>query len=154
VCGKGAALPAAPKPCQPPQLLPDGVTPASNARFIQAGCETGFNTGNLPGPTGPCDGPSVTFAQGRNRFRGLGFFDTDFSITKNTKLPRWEGAMLGIGFQFFNFFNHPNFGLPDHSTSLTSLGMIGYTNQASSSLLGVGGDNAPRLIQLKVQLRF
>jgi len=31
---------------------------------------------------------------------------------------------------------------------------IGYTNQASSSLLGAGGDNAPRLIQLKVQLRF
>ncbi len=155
-CGKGAALPAAPKPCQPPQLLPDGVTPDSNARFIQAGCETGFDTGNLPGPTGPCDGLSVTFAQGRNRFRGLSFFDTDFSITKNTKLPHWEDAMLGIGFQFFNFFNHPNFGLPDHSTSLPSFGMLVYTNQTSSSLLGngVGGDNAPRLIQLKVQLRF
>jgi hypothetical protein len=153
-CGKGAALPAAPKPCQTPQILPDGVTPNSNARFVQAGCETGFNTGNLPGRTGPCDGPAVTFAQGRNRFRGLGFFDTDFSITKNTELPHLEGAMLGIGFQFFNFFNHPNFGLPDHSTSLVSLGMIGYTNQASSSLLGVGSDNAPRLIQLKVQLRF
>jgi hypothetical protein len=155
-CGEGAALPAAPKPCQTPQILPDGVTPNANARFIQAGCETGFNTGNLPGPTGPCDGPSVTLAQGRNRFRGLSFFDTDFSITKNTKLPHWEGAMLGIGFQFFNFFNHPNFGLPDHSTSLGSFGMIGYTNQTSSSLLGngVGGDNAPRMIQLKAQLRF
>jgi len=28
---------------------------------------------------------------------------------KNTKIPRWENA----GFQFFNFFNHPNFGLPE-----------------------------------------
>jgi len=55
----------------------------------------------------------VTFPHGRNRFRGPHYFNTDFAIMKNTKIPRWENAMLGIGFQFFNFFNHPNFGLPE-----------------------------------------
>src|SRR5205823_6916174 len=55
-CGAGAAFPLIRKPCQPPQLLADGTTPNPNARFMQAGCETGFNTGNLPAPSGPCDG--------------------------------------------------------------------------------------------------
>jgi hypothetical protein len=31
----------------------------------------------LPGPTGPCSGPGVTFAQGRHRFRGPSYFNTD-----------------------------------------------------------------------------
>ena len=38
----------------------------------------------------------------------------DFAIMKNTKIPRWENAKLGIGLQFFNFFNHANFGFPDN----------------------------------------
>jgi hypothetical protein len=46
----------------------------------------------------------VVFAQGRNRFRGPGYFDTDFTIMKNEKLPGWEEGVLGIGFQFFNLF--------------------------------------------------
>ena len=113
-CGKGAAIPLAPHPCLPPQVLADGATPNPNALFVQSGCETGFNTGNLPGPSGPCGGPAVSFAQGRNRFRGPSYFNTDFAIMKNTKIPGWEKAVLGIGFQFFNLFNHPNFGLPDN----------------------------------------
>jgi hypothetical protein len=154
-CGKGAALPAAPHPCQVLQVLPKG-DPNPQARFVQAGCETGFNTGTLPGPTGPCDGQSVSFVQGRNRFRGPGYFNSDFTIVKNTKIPGWENAELGIGFQFFNVFNYPNFGIPDHSTSLASFGMIGYTNQPPTSLLGsgLGGDTVARMIQLKVQLQF
>ena len=84
---------------------------------MQAGCETGFNTGNLPGHSGPCDGSPVSFVQGRNRFRGPNYFDTDFAIMKNTRIPGWEKAELGIGFQFFNFFNHPNFGMPDNGIS-------------------------------------
>ena len=68
----------------------------------------------------------------------------------------WESGELGIGFQFFNVFNYPNFGIPDHSTSLPSFGMIGYTNQPPTSLLGsgLGGNTVARMIQLKVQLQF
>jgi hypothetical protein len=123
---------------------------------VQTRCETGFNTGNLPGPSGPCGGPAVSFAQGRNRFRYPNYFNTDFSIMKNTKIPRWENAMLGIGFQFFNFFNHPNFGRPDNFSSDASFGQIFYMESPPTGILGagLGGDASPRNIQLKVQLQF
>ena len=155
-CGRGAAIPIALHPCQPPQTLGDGTTANPNARFIQAGCATGFNVGNLPGASGPCDGPIVSFAQGRNRFRGPGYFNTDLTIMKNTKLPHWEGAMLGIGFQFFNLLNHPNFGFPDSGLSSGIFGQIAYLEQPPTSVLGsgFGGDAAPRMIQLKIQLQF
>ncbi|MGC1474669.1 MAG: hypothetical protein WA804_02415, partial [Terriglobales bacterium] len=120
------------------------------------GCETGFNAGTLAGPSGPCSGPAVSFSQGRNRFRGPGYFDTDFSIMKNTKIPGWEHATLGIGFQFFNLFNHPNFGFPDNWSSDPTFGQIYYLEQSPTSILGsgIGGDAAPRMIQVKTQVRF
>ena len=157
-CGKGAFVLSPSTPCLSPQLLADEVTPSPGALFLQSGCETGFNTGNLPGPSGLCGGTHVSYAQGRNHFRGPGYFNTDFAITKNTKIPRWENAELGIGFQFFNFFNHPNFGFPDNWSSdpATSYGRILYLEQPPTGILGAGfgGDISPRMIQVKAQLRF
>ena len=152
-CGRGAAYPLAPQPCQPPQTL--FGTPNLNANFVQAGCETGFNAGHL-GASGVCDGSAVSFAQGRNRFRGPGYFNADLAITKKTKIPGWENATLGIGFQFFNLFNHPNFGFPDNSVSSATFGQIFYLEQSPTSILGtgLGGDASPRMIQLKAQLQF
>jgi hypothetical protein len=155
-CGKGAAIPLAPHPCQPPQVLADGITPNPNALFVQAGCETGFNKGTLPAPSGPCDGPAVSIAQGRNRFRGPSYFDADFAIMKNTKIPGWEKGELGIGFRFFNVFNHPNFGLPFNSSSDAGFSQVFYMASPPTGILGanLGGDASPRIIQLKVQLQF
>ena len=155
-CGEGAAFPLAPHPCQPPQVLSDGTSPNPNAPFIQAACETGFNRGNLPGATGLCDGPAVAFSQGRNGFRGPGYFNTDLAITKNTKIRGWETAALGIGFQFFNLFNHPNFGFPDNFSSDFTFGQIFYLEQSPTGILGngFGGNVAPRMIQLKARLQF
>jgi hypothetical protein len=156
-CGKGAAGPLAPHPCLPTETLADGITPGPDALFVQPGCETGFNTGHL-GPSGVCDGDAVSFSQDRNHFRGPGYFNTDFAIVKRTKLPRWENATLGIGFQFFNFLNHPNFGFP--TTGLgPPTGLIWYLAQPPTSLLGTGPnwapiDVAPRMIQLKAELKF
>lgn len=154
-CGKGAVIPLSADPCQPPQFLTDG-TLNPNALFVQAGCETSFNQGTLPGPSGPCGGESVSFAQGRNSFRGPGYFNTDFGVVKNTKIPGWEKGELGIGFQFFNFFNHANFGFPDQYSSDPSFGQISYTESPPTGILGsgLGGDASPRNIQLKVQLHF
>jgi hypothetical protein len=154
-CGKGAAIPEAGHPCQPPQVLPDG-TPNPNARFVQLLCETGFNTGNLPSPSDPCGGPHVSIAQGRNRFRGSSYFVTDFAIMKDTKIPGTENVVLGIGLQFLNFFNHPNFGTPDNSSSDPSFDQISYMQSPPTGILGagLGGDASPRNIQLKIQFRF
>jgi hypothetical protein len=107
-------------------------------RFIQAGCATGFDHGNLPAATGPCDGPSVSFSQGRNQFRGPVYFNTDFTIMKSTKVPRWESATLAIGFQFFNLFNHPNFGFPDPGLSSPTFGQIGNLEGPPTGILGSG----------------
>jgi hypothetical protein len=154
-CGEGAAIPLSPHPCQPPQQLSSGE-PNLDARFVQAGCETGFNSGTLPSPSGPCAGPTVSIAQGRNRFRGPGYFATDFAIIKNTKIPGWENGVLGIGLQFFNFFNHPNFGRPVNFSSDPSFGQIFYLQSPPTGILGagLGGDASPRNIQLKVLLQF
>lgn len=155
LCGTGAVIPSVPIPCQPPQVLANG-SPSPNASFLQTGCATGFNAGTLPSAAGPCGGAPVTFAQGRNRFRGPSYFNTDFGIIKNTKIPRWEYAEFGIGFQFFNFFNHPNCGLPDNSISDSGFGQINRMASPPTSILGagLGGDASPRMIQVKVQLRF
>ena len=154
-CGKGAVAPAAPVPCFPPQVLTDG-SPNPGALFVQAGCETGFNTGNLPGPNGPCGGPSVTFAQGRNRFRGAGYVSTDLAIMKSTSIPHWEGGVFTIGFQFFNLFNHANFGFPDNGSSDATFGQIPYEEQAPTSILGSGlnANVSARMVQVKSQIRF
>lgn len=152
-CGKGAAIPAAQHPCQPPQVMENGdLNPG--AQFVQSTCETGFDTGTLPGPGGPCAGSAVSFAQGRNRFRAAHYFNSDLTILKNTKIPG-ENAELGIGFQFFNVFNHPNFAQPDGGLSDATFGQITYAAQPPTSILGGNtGDNSARMIQLKAQIRF
>jgi len=94
---------------------------------------------------------------GRNTFRGPNYFDTDFSILKSTKIPRWERGELVIGFQFYNIFNHANFDQPvqDIDSSL-GFGTIASTVGSPTSILGsfLGGDASPRIIQLKAQFRF
>jgi hypothetical protein len=154
-CGKGAAIPASPVPCQARQKLFDG--PASpGALFLQSGCETDFNTGNLPGPNGPCSGPPVTIAQGRNHFRAPSYFNTDFAVMKTTKIPRLENGALTIGLQFFNFFNHANFGMPDNNSPDPGFGQIFYQEQPPTSILGAGynANVSPRMIQIRAQLKF
>ena len=153
-CGRGALVPLVPRPCQPPQVLPDG-TPNPAADFIQAGCTTGFNTGNLPNPLDPsdkCGGPAVRFAQGRNRFHGPHYFGVDLAVMKNTRLPGWDKGQFGVGLQFFNIFNHPNFGMPDGFSAGGTFGQIIYTARPPTGILG-GGASA-RMIQLKAQLQF
>jgi hypothetical protein len=153
-CGASAAHPSGGHPCLPPQALPNG-SPNPNAAFVQAGCETGFNKGNLPGPSGPCSGPAVSIAQGRNRFRGPGYFNTDLTVMKDTKLPYRE-ATLGIGLEFYNLLNHPNFGLPGADVSNPSLGQILYMSQPPTTVLGAGsGVNASaRMIRIKAEFKF
>jgi len=149
--GKGAAFTSPTQPCQPPQVLPDG-TPNPQARFLQAGCEIGFDAGNL-GAFPACNGSTVAFPQTKNRFRGPGYFNTDFTIVKNTKIHGWENASLGIGFQFFNLFNHPNFDTPVNNIADQFFGQIQGMNAPDTSLIP-GGIADRRLIQLKAQLQF
>jgi hypothetical protein len=157
-CGAGAVIPPFQHPCWPPQLitLADGSeAPNPAALFVQAGCEISFNAGNLPDSQGPCSGSAVSFAQGRNRFRYPSYFNTDFTVMKKTSLVG-DKVVFGIGIQFFNFFNHPNFGPPDNYSSDQGFGQISTMEMPPTSILGsgLGGDVSPRMIQLKARIRF
>jgi len=94
--------------------------------------------------------------QRRNQFYGPKYFDTDFTVMKNFKVPHWEAAKLGIGAQFFNLFNHPNFDQPEGDISNPNFGSIISTVNTPTSILGsfLGGDASPRLIQFKGSLTF
>ncbi|HEY1938021.1 MAG TPA: TonB-dependent receptor [Candidatus Angelobacter sp.] len=97
---------------------------------------------------------SVVVNQARNQFRGPNYFDTDMSIMKYFKLH--ESANVGIGFQFFNLFNHPNFDQPVGDIANSRFGNIQTTVNTPTSILGsfLGGDASPRLIQLKAEFKF
>lgn len=75
---------------------------------------------------------------------------------KNTKIPRWERGQFGLGLQFFNLFNHPNFSIPINNATSPLFGTIQSMVNPPTSILGsfLGGDASPRLIQLKAQLTF
>ena len=164
-CGSSAAISPnpSPHPCLPPQYLiqNDSTVPNRNALFVQTGCETGFNTGHLPGQpdssgnVDPCGGQLVSLAQGRNHFREPRYFTTDLAVMKKTKMPGWENSSLALGLQFFNVLNHPNFGAPDNGISSPTFGLLGGEEQSPNSLLGAGYQfGTPRMIQLKAELKF
>ena len=75
---------------------------------------------------------------------------------KMTKIPGWERGQLGIGAQFFNVFNHPNFDQPVGDVASGAFGQTILQVASPTSILGsfLGGDNSPRLIQIKAQIVF
>jgi hypothetical protein len=92
----------------------------------------------------------------RNQLRGPHYFNSDFTIMKQTTIPRWERARFGIGFQFFNVFNHPNFDAPVADVTDIRFGRPIRMVSAPTSIFGslLGADASPRLIQLKGQFSF
>ena len=99
---------------------------------------------------------------GRNALRGPDFFWSDFYLTKFFALS--EHLKLRIEGQFFNVFNHPNFGLPSNvlagipgnPSTQTRFGALTYTTSPPTGLLGVGlgGNSAPRMIAIHARLEF
>jgi len=94
--------------------------------------------------------------QRRNQFFGPRYFDTDMTLMKYTQIPHWEGAKVGVGAQFFNLFNHPNFEPPVNDINNGNFGKVLSTVNTPTSILGsfLGGDASPRLIQLTVKFNF
>ncbi len=117
--------------------------------------------------TGACaGGDSAANCQfgnlGRNALRGPDFVWSDLYLTKWFQLS--EHVKLRIDGQFFNVFNHPNFGLPNvvyagipgKPSTQTGFGALSYTTSPPTGLLGVGlgGDSSPRMIAFQARLEF
>jgi len=90
---------------------------------------------------------------GRNQIYGPGFWDADFSVTKDTKITETLGVQFRA--EFFNIFNHPNFALPDNfvTPGVGPDGVISATPDVAQGNPGLGG-GGPRVIQFAVRLTF
>ena len=96
---------------------------------------------------------------GRNVLRGFGATEADVAFQRQFAFT--EQLSLRFRAEFFNIFNHPNFGNPNNS--LTDP-LFGHSTQTLASSLGPGGANGgfsplyqiggPRSIQLALKLQF
>jgi len=96
---------------------------------------------------------------GRNVLRGFGAWQVDMSAQRYFHLTEKVG--LRFRAEFFNIFNHPNFGNPNN---LLTSPLFGFSTQTLANSLGSGGANGglnplyqiggPRSIQFALKLQF
>ncbi len=96
---------------------------------------------------------------GRNVMRGFGAWQADVGLQRQFHLA--EKLALRFRAEFFNIFNHPNFGSPINT--ITSP-LFGHSTQTLANSLGSGGANGglnplyqiggPRSIQFALKLQF
>jgi Carboxypeptidase regulatory-like domain len=72
---------------------------------------------------------------------GPDFVNTDFSVIKQFALP-WENMGLNFRAEFFNLFNHAQFGMPVNDINAPAFGSVNSTV------------NNPRLVQFGLKLTF
>jgi hypothetical protein len=81
---------------------------------------------------------------GRNVVIGPGFNNTDFAIIKNTKVN--ESFRVQFRAEFFDLFNHANFGAPGNVVGTPSFGQI------TSTRFPTGESGSSRQIQFAVKI--
>jgi len=96
---------------------------------------------------------------GRNVMRGFGAWQADVAVQRLFKIA--ENVGLRFRAEFFNIFNHPNFGDPNN---ILASPLFGHSTQTLASSLGSGGANGgfnplyqiggPRSIQFALKLQF
>jgi hypothetical protein len=114
---------------------PGGSCPAGSAFALPvavAGGRTVFHFGSL----------------GRNVIIGPGFNNTDFSVIKNTRLT--ESVRVQFRAEFFDIFNHANFGQPGRvaQPGSTTFGVI------TNTRFQTGDSGSSRQIQFALKLLF
>ena len=96
---------------------------------------------------------------GRNALRGFGATQVDLTLRRQFKI--YERLSLQARADFFNIFNHANFGPP---TNYLTSPLFGQSTQMLGASLGAGGQNGglnplyqiggPRSVQLSLKLVF
>ena len=135
VPSSGATAPAIPACAATP-----AATLAVPCTFNATGNTPGKN--NYPVVPGSCHPGSL----GRNAIIGPNFLDTDFSVTKDTKIT--ERFTLQFRSEMFDIFNHPNFGDPALTATNSTFGQIQTTR------FPTGDFGSARQIQFALKLLF
>jgi hypothetical protein len=95
---------------------------------------------------------------GRNVLRGFGARQADIGLQRQFRLS--DKVRLRLRAEFFNIFNHPNFGSPNNSlngplfgksTQTFASSLAGGNNAGFNSLYQIGG---PRSMQLALKFQF
>jgi len=107
--------------------------------------------GNIAAFVAPCTNAAVASTchfgnLGRNSITGPGFVNTDFNVTKNTRITERINAQFRA--EFFDIFNHPNFGNPNLTVGNSRFGQI------SSTRFPSGDFGSARQVQFALKLQF
>ena len=87
---------------------------------------------------------------GRNALRGPGLKVFDMGLYRN--IPIGERMNAQFRSEFFNIFNHPNFGQPN--AGLGNPAAFGIITATSGGLYGEGAVSDPRIIQFALKFTF
>ena len=140
VCQRFNGTPAGGRPA-----IPDCAT-TPNAAFawpcLTSSTPTTAGGTNYPVIAGSCHPGNL----GRDAITGPGFLDTDFSVTKNTKIT--ERFNLQFRSEMFDIFNHPNLGNPVPSITSTAFGHV------QSTRFPQGDFGSSRQVQFALKLLF
>jgi hypothetical protein len=127
---------------QRPELVPGvPLTPPGGATIGQWINPAAFT---VPAPGTFGDAP-------RDVARGPGAWQMDFGVGKRISLT--ERARLEFRSEFFNIFNHPQYGLPQATFGVPGFGSIIQTVNTTTPVSPVGS-GTPREIQFSVRVRF
>jgi hypothetical protein len=142
-----------------PQIYtgPDKID-TSNVAFI--------NGTNFPGGGAPfftvfeqADGTVAPPGIGRNVFRGPSYFNVDFSLVKETRMPKFmgEGSNLELRANFFNVFNKLNLGTFNFGSEPARIGNYNTTTGVLSNNPNFGRATtglSGRVVELQARFRF
>lgn len=139
--------------CEPFNGTPSGKAPAIPACATTPGAAfavpcTFNSTPTVPGGSSYLIVPGTCHPGdlGRNAIFGPNFLNSDFSVTKNTKIT--ERLNLQFRTEMFDIFNHPNFGNPVLTATSGSFGQI------QSTRFPTGDFGSARQIQFALKLMF
>jgi hypothetical protein len=140
LCQPFNGTPTGGKPVIPACATSPAATLAVPCTFSSTPTKPGGNT--YPIVPGTCHPGTL----GRNAIPGPDFLNTDFSVTKDTKLT--ERLNLQFRTEMFDVFNHPNFGNPVLTATSGSFGRI------TSTRFPTGDFGSSRQVQFALLLQF
>jgi hypothetical protein len=94
------------------------------------------------------------FGSNPNLFRGAGYFDIDTQLMKNFSVK--EKVHFGVGAQFYNVLNHPNFANASGRVTSSGLGLISATVVPPTSIYGPfqSGTVSGRVVVMQGRITF